>query len=73
MRIFGFQIVRLKGVKVGSYESAIIDLQERVDTLEKHRKVKVKEVEHETAEQTEIDKILSQGAPVNPGDLWSRL
>lgn len=70
MRFCGFLITRLKGIRIGDHESAIIDLQERVDTLEKHRVVKVKEAQQEDATQSEIDKILAAGSSRTEPDLW---
>ncbi len=73
VKIFGLIIERSRGRQVGSIEAAIIDLQNRVDKLEARRKVQVQEKEHESVVQTEIDKILSQGTPAKPGDMWGTL
>jgi len=73
----GLSIERLKTRRVGNFEDAIIDLQERVDTLERHRKVKVKEAKQDEAVQSEIDAILSRGGGghgnAGPGGLWDTL
>ncbi len=53
-------------------ESAIINLQARVDKLEARREVRVKEVQHEEVAQGEIAKIL-QGSEVPGVDMWAGL
>jgi len=77
MRFMGLSVERLKTRKVGSFDSAIIDLQERVNILEHNRKVVKKEAKQEEVIQSEIDSILSRGAGIRPGDkpegLWSTL
>ena len=71
MRLLGFLIQREKGAIVGSYGPAIIDLQERVDIIERHQKLKVKEAELEEVKQSEIDKVLTAGpSAVGAGSLW---
>jgi len=58
---------------LGSMENNIISLEERVNVLEHNQKVKVKEVKHEEAAQSEVDKILHSGQRANPGDMWRNL
>ncbi|MBA7543929.1 hypothetical protein ES705_36273 [subsurface metagenome] len=72
MRIFGLIIQREKGTRVGSLESAIIDLQARVNVLEHNQKVKVKEAGHEQAEQSDVATILAGGPTQDVPDLWDR-
>lgn len=67
MRIFSWEIHRLKGTGLRSYAAAIIDLQARVVLLEHHRAVRNKAVEVEAVKQGEIEKILGSGEPVGAG------
>ena len=74
MRLFGFDITRQKRTSIPSFEEAIIDLQERVNALEHHRKVKVQEAVVEEATQTEIEKVLSSGdGKASVPSLWEGL
>ncbi len=73
MKIFGFRIVREKGMQVGNHESALVDLQRRVNVLEHNQKVKVKEVEHVEVAQGEIEKILATGSVPQGEDMWAGL
>ena len=62
MRLFGFHIEREKGVRLGSYSNAIVDLQERIAKLEYRRGVQVQKDEARAVEQSEIEKVLQPGA-----------
>lgn len=74
MKMFGFRILREKGMRVGNHESAIIDLQERVNVLEHNQKVKRQTAKVEEAVQSEIDKVLAAGGQVaGKQDFWSEL
>ena len=65
MNIFGFHIERRKGIRMGSYGNAIVDLQERVAKLEYRRGVQVQKDEDRAVELSEIEKVLGGGvAPV---------
>ena len=64
--IFGFHIEKRKGIRMGSYGNAIVDLQERVAKLEYRRGVQAQKDDDRAAELSEIGKVLEPGVAGSP-------